>query len=852
MTNYVQCICSGLKAPVVNAALSPASTACKCRRQCKLRANFSIHDVLNVRAAYYRQPSEEAATRYLAEVIRAGTPAAALDHQRENFALPPPPEPQPAGALAPPQDAIVQAADLVPDIEGALVAAHRRPRTSFVYKILGKEVCSGYFMNIYGVFSKKLQRVRDLLRLGPEGRLPDLRRSRPRRMPVKYNQAWAFWNQFFARCSQRPNDHTRIFPVNKSMNDIFDNYFKRWFAKVYGRGASPVLPSFATFCRVRHDPAFADVKHRARHFHARCATCANLQARRLQGFKDGHEEASFVRERELHDTAVEGWRKKEMLETTKARHNPREQNTFFFDDTQALGLPRFTKRTPKNLTTSRFNVIPFVIMDEARGRDAYIYTAKNRFKKGANRLCTELFFQILAIKTGDHDARMARRCVFIADNFSENRNNTNLCWSSELVLQNWYDAIEWIFGPVGHTHNGGDQQHQIHNEVCGNLTSPTLAHFVAQFPQAWREPSTRPTASILDVQYDWVKYFAPVMDSLAGFTKTAGDPASVRGFRIAKGASGLVEVRYKKDPCAEHWLGVDGTPASAGFVVLTGRPQGIPAVVAPLKNVMEEKYYKQLTGAAMQSHLEAEGAPGAMAWLEEAALHGVIPVSRELEEETPPGEWGPLVELECDGVRAEVRVIRAREASTKAEFWKIPEVLVEAVAADAEAVQQVEVAAAAGPAVGYRRVSRKKRPTYARSHARLLEQSNDNDAAGGAGGAANARPRRRKRARLIVSDSGEDSAHADPSSGSDSDSASGEELVPARRVARRRVCSSRQAVTDPVQLKVHVHFSCLPQRIPLTANLVAGGVVCLHCLRVRHRRRGPDCSGAAGNQGTLA
>jgi hypothetical protein len=40
----------------------------------------------------------------------------------------------------------------------------------------------------------------------------------------------------------------------------------------------------------------------------------------------------------------------------------------------------------KNLPTARFNLIPFLIADLARGKDFYIYTAKGRFSKG-ERAC---------------------------------------------------------------------------------------------------------------------------------------------------------------------------------------------------------------------------------------------------------------------------------------------------------------------------------------------------------------------------------------------------------------------------------------------------------------------------------
>jgi hypothetical protein len=53
----------------------------------------------------------------------------------------------------------------------------------------------------------------------------------------------------------------------------------------------------------------------------------------------------------------------------------------------------------------------------------------------------------------------------IADNYSENRNYTTcMRWASEVVAAGWFDRVEFLFGPVGHTHNGVDAVHGVHNK----------------------------------------------------------------------------------------------------------------------------------------------------------------------------------------------------------------------------------------------------------------------------------------------------------------------------------------------------------------------------------------------------
>ena len=176
------------------------------------------------------------------------------------------------------------------------------------------------------------------------------------------------------------------------------------------------------------------MKNRPKHHHCRCETCSNLQTRRLRAFRNAYEQEQFILEWQDHEREKRGWREFEEGLVLSAKHNPHNDNVFWFDDTEAMGWPKWTKRPMKNLPTARFNMTPFLIADLARGKDYYIYTAKGRFKKGANRLCTSLLATIRATKAEDHPARFARRLTLIADNYSENKNNTLLALTLPLTL----------------------------------------------------------------------------------------------------------------------------------------------------------------------------------------------------------------------------------------------------------------------------------------------------------------------------------------------------------------------------------------------------------------------------------
>lgn len=64
------------------------------------------------------------------------------------------------------------------------------------------------------------------------------------------------------------------------------------------------------------------------------------------------------------------------------------------------------------------------------------------------------------------------------------------------------------YGPTGHTHNGNDAVHAIHNTVAGNFTSLTLGEFQTHFQHSWRKESNIPTAVVQEVQFDWKRRYA--------------------------------------------------------------------------------------------------------------------------------------------------------------------------------------------------------------------------------------------------------------------------------------------------------------------------------------------------------
>jgi hypothetical protein len=110
-----------------------------------------------------------------------------------------------------------------------------------------------------------------------------------------------------------------------------------------------------------------------------------------------------------------------------------------------------------------------------------------------------------ANRESEGPAPRARKLVGIGDNYSGNRNYTNLYFISEMVAWGWYDEVELLFGPVGHTHNGIDSQHSIHNKQLLSQPHYQLADILKAFT-VWT-PSTRPGHCVLEGTHDWVSHY---------------------------------------------------------------------------------------------------------------------------------------------------------------------------------------------------------------------------------------------------------------------------------------------------------------------------------------------------------
>ena len=551
------------------------------------------------------------------------------------------------------------------------------------------KVCKKYYASVLGVGLSKLKKAMKIVKLG--GRTSALRASAERRpkVPVKGNVGHAFWAIFFSENCQAANDETLLFPTDQSYPQIYDEYFVPWFERqvLGGSVQASDRPSFSTWKKARRAPEFKNVKERAKHFHARCETCSQLRQLLLQAFASGVKEAEYKRKRRLHNEEVANWRKLEETVKAQAVNAPDEVMVVMHDGTGACGLPKMSHRGIKNMTPTRFEVVPWLGIDYSQGkRMDYIYTSKLHVSKSTNYLLSMVHCMLRRTKSDYTKPNFrARKLIVIADSASENKNNETFAYYADLVDAKWFDSVELLFGPVGHTHNGVDAVHKIHNVDLGAFFSGDIGHLVQHYDAVWGGGA--PGASILQRVIDWKKYYKDVVRKVCGFRKSIKrDTDCVRGFRIARQANGTIDLTWKLDPADPNqpeWLGKGGFAKTAGFFVLKSKPVGLPESEPQLGAPATTKDMKdKLTAMRSNAMVKAMKAQGLEACVEfncKALETGVIPIHRRLEETTPAGQWGILCEVGAvEGKRGNIRLIEeywdpTLPQNTRETLWALPE-----------------------------------------------------------------------------------------------------------------------------------------------------------------------------------
>jgi hypothetical protein len=398
------------------------------------------------------------------------------------------------------------------------------------------------------------------------------------------------------------------------INDIIDEAQTQKDLKFLQREAG--FPSYATFMRALCDPKFANLKKRDKHFHCRCPTCAELTTKLRRAGKSSEARQEYLKQLKEHHFEVRRWRTFEHELQLQARNAPASVTVLSYDDTSPIGFPKMTKKPIKNMPNDKVYMIPFNLVNHGTGESIYMYTMKGRWKKGADRLCTALYHTIRRLKfkpdetcsPAEKAQKLSRKLVLMGDNYSENKNNVLFAFCTELVQRGWYSEFELVFGPVGHTHNGNDAVHFIHNQIAGNFESITPCELFNNYSYAWRDDRNRPQPIIVDCQYAWKERYRPYLNRVSGFTnKGIRQPAYVRAFRITKNDDNIIEMHVRGSPTSGEWCGVNSVPNTPGFQMLKGVPASYPLPKHPIPHHLKQAYMKGLQSDKMKKYCEDLG-----------------------------------------------------------------------------------------------------------------------------------------------------------------------------------------------------------------------------------------------------
>ena len=298
-------------------------------------------------------------------------------------------------------------------------------------------------------------------------------------------------------------------------------------------------------------------------------------------------------------------------------------------------------------------MVPCFFGNVGAHRHDYMYTAKAAFPKGSNRLISQLHAYIRRGKSDyTRPGYKARTLTLVADNYVENKNNEFLFYCSELVTNRFFDVVEVVFGIVGHTHNGGDAVHKIHNRDVGRYWAGDLGHWIRNFDKAFTK--NVPEASFMNVILDWNNYYRDCFEKLSGFASGPSGSPHCRGFKFQRrGPDGDVEVVFKADPAREEkWRGRDGVADTPGFCMCRQKPTGIPAVLQPF-TAQGDKFVKRLAKRRARAKnllskewtvlLTEQGLEDCQQFNYDAEMTGTIPRPvwiDSVDDPAPPGELG--------------------------------------------------------------------------------------------------------------------------------------------------------------------------------------------------------------------
>lgn len=254
------------------------------------------------------------------------------------------------------------------------------------------------------------------------------------------------------------------------------------------------------------------------------------------------------------------------------------------------------------------------------------------------------------MQESNSQATHARELHALADSASLNKCNTAFAFFAHLVLLHWYAVVLLLFGPVGHTHAGVDQDHSVHNGMrkqrnFGSFAVLNRAHITIRnagrqcspcqdvcdgYERAW-ERGERPLPCYIDHQWDWDGYYEGCSNEFKGFTKTMNNPTAVHAFKFEADKNGVVRLHYRESASAQQgqWRGQSGQlgdDLEHGFQVFNTLPTGLPKLIEPNPHPVSARRQAAVLHPKVMRVMRYKGIGDGIEWMAKVMNTGQIPI----------------------------------------------------------------------------------------------------------------------------------------------------------------------------------------------------------------------------------
>jgi hypothetical protein len=188
-----------------------------------------------------------------------------------------------------------------------------------------------------------------------------------------------------------------------------------------------------------------------------CATCSKLSLEETK-IKSSPELIEWKRKKELHTQRAVAERSRMVEKEIDAKLNPQNTVMVLFDYTKAVLLPHF--RYPNNpvklwlLSLFLFNLcsqvgsttkLPIQIagLMNISTNGSRLFFHLPAWPKSSNLVITQIFLELLAVKTSESASQRARKLVLQSDGGSENVSRTMMGFCAYLIHMGWFDEIRF-------------------------------------------------------------------------------------------------------------------------------------------------------------------------------------------------------------------------------------------------------------------------------------------------------------------------------------------------------------------------------------------------------------------------